>query len=119
MFSLQLTLNLITFLEQPSLCMKWARSKQSTAVRDLYIAVAVLLRRHLAEVAGFAGNQKAYYDVDNSCLNTVLEKGTGIPVTLGLVYLLVTAIIDLHHVCFCFCMCVHICICISIEEYLS
>lgn len=45
--------------------------------------------RHLSEVAGFKGNQKAYYDVDNSCINMVLEQGTGIPITLGVVYMLV------------------------------
>lgn len=45
--------------------------------------------RHLAEGAGFTGNEKAYYSVDNSCFNKVLEQGTGIPISLGLLYILV------------------------------
>ena len=51
--------------------------------------VSRMVCRHLSEVAGFKGNQKAYYDVDNSCINMVLEQGTGIPITLGVVYMLV------------------------------
>lgn len=38
---------------------------------------------------GFYGNMKSYYEPDNSYLNRVLERRTGIPVTLALVYLLV------------------------------
>ncbi|MEK7727269.1 MAG: transglutaminase-like domain-containing protein [candidate division KSB1 bacterium] len=37
---------------------------------------------------GFYGNTKTYYDPDNTYLNRVLERRTGIPVTLSLVYLL-------------------------------
>ena len=36
---------------------------------------------------GFAGNRKAYYDPRNSFLNDVLDRGTGIPLTLGIVLL--------------------------------
>ncbi len=36
---------------------------------------------------GFAGNQRDYYDVRNSFLNEVLERRTGIPITLAVVYL--------------------------------
>ena len=45
--------------------------------------------RHLAQNAGFKGNETDYYDVDNSCFNRVLERGTGIPITLGLLYILI------------------------------
>jgi regulator of sirC expression with transglutaminase-like and TPR domain len=37
---------------------------------------------------GFYGNLNAYYEPDNSYLNRVLERRTGIPVTLSLVFLL-------------------------------
>jgi regulator of sirC expression with transglutaminase-like and TPR domain len=35
----------------------------------------------------FAGNRKAYYDPRNSFLNDVLDRSTGIPLTLGMVLL--------------------------------
>jgi regulator of sirC expression with transglutaminase-like and TPR domain len=36
---------------------------------------------------GFAGNAENYYDPRNSCLNEVLTKRVGIPITLSLVYM--------------------------------
>ncbi|HVF87355.1 MAG TPA: transglutaminase-like domain-containing protein [Pyrinomonadaceae bacterium] len=38
------------------------------------------------EELGFAGNQQNYYDPRNSLLNQVLERRTGIPITLSIVY---------------------------------
>ncbi len=38
---------------------------------------------------GFAGNSKDYYNPDNSILHRVLETHRGIPISLGVVYLLV------------------------------
>lgn len=43
------------------------------------------LREFLFEEQGFAGNAKDYYDPRNSCLNDVLERRVGIPITLSLV----------------------------------
>ncbi|MFN0152341.1 MAG: SirB1 family protein [bacterium] len=36
---------------------------------------------------GFSGNSLDYYDADNSYMNRVLDRRTGIPITLSLVYL--------------------------------
>lgn len=36
---------------------------------------------------GFTGNRERYADVRNSCLNQVLERRTGIPITLSIVYI--------------------------------
>ncbi len=36
---------------------------------------------------GFHGNRERYADVRNSCLNQVLERRTGIPITLAVVYI--------------------------------
>ena len=36
---------------------------------------------------GFNGNQERYDDPRNSCLNEVLDRRTGIPITLSLVYM--------------------------------
>ncbi len=40
------------------------------------------LRRFLFEDEGFAGNADDYYDPRNSCLNDVLDRRLGIPITL-------------------------------------
>ena len=45
------------------------------------------LLQFLAERRGFRGNQDDYYDRRNSFLTEVLERHTGIPITLTLVYL--------------------------------
>jgi regulator of sirC expression with transglutaminase-like and TPR domain len=43
------------------------------------------LREFLFEEEGLAGNREDYYDARNSCLNDVLERRLGIPITLALV----------------------------------
>lgn len=43
------------------------------------------LCRFLFHEVGFSGNQKEYYDARNSYLNDVLDRQTGIPITLSLV----------------------------------
>jgi regulator of sirC expression with transglutaminase-like and TPR domain len=45
------------------------------------------LNRLLFERHGFAGNTRDYYDPRNSLLNDVLERRTGIPITLSIVYM--------------------------------
>jgi regulator of sirC expression with transglutaminase-like and TPR domain len=47
------------------------------------------LGRYLFAEQGFRGNTKNYYEVDNSYLNRVLERRTGIPISLSVIYLLV------------------------------
>jgi len=46
-----------------------------------------VLSRLLFEDEGFGGNRQRYEDPRNSCLNDVLERRTGIPITLSVVYL--------------------------------
>ena len=41
----------------------------------------------LFEVEGFRGNQEDYYDPRNSFLNDVLDRKTGIPITLSVLYM--------------------------------
>ncbi len=43
--------------------------------------------QYLFEELKFTGNQADYYDPANSCLNEVLARKTGIPITLSLVYM--------------------------------
>jgi regulator of sirC expression with transglutaminase-like and TPR domain len=45
------------------------------------------LNKLLFEELGFAGNQSDYYDPRNSLLSDVLDRRTGIPITLSLVYM--------------------------------
>jgi len=45
------------------------------------------LNRYLFEEQGFTGNREQYEDPRNSFLNQVLERRTGIPISLALVYL--------------------------------
>jgi regulator of sirC expression with transglutaminase-like and TPR domain len=52
---------------------------------------ATILATYLFEECGFHGNREAYYDPRNSFLNDVLERRTGIPITLAIVLLEVGA----------------------------
>jgi regulator of sirC expression with transglutaminase-like and TPR domain len=45
------------------------------------------INHYLFETLGFQGNEQDYYDPRNSFLNEVLDRRTGIPITLSLVYL--------------------------------
>jgi regulator of sirC expression with transglutaminase-like and TPR domain len=64
-----------------------ARVKAAGAdLQDPSAAVAAL-NRVLFEEEGFSGNQSEYYDPRNSFLNEVLERKTGLPITLSLVYM--------------------------------
>lgn len=50
------------------------------------LAQARALADHLHGVNGFRGNAGSYFDPANSCINVVLERRLGIPITLALVY---------------------------------
>ncbi len=45
------------------------------------------LNRHLFEELRFAGSREKYEDPRSSCLNEVLDRRTGIPITLAVVYM--------------------------------
>jgi regulator of sirC expression with transglutaminase-like and TPR domain len=48
---------------------------------------ATLLAEYLFSERAMTGNRLAYHDPRNSCLNQVLDRGLGIPITLGVVYM--------------------------------
>ncbi|MBD3883462.1 tetratricopeptide repeat protein [Phormidium tenue FACHB-886] len=55
---------------------------------ELYpLRIIQTLNRYLYEDLGFSGNSESYYDPRNSFLNQVIDRRTGIPITLSLVYL--------------------------------
>ena len=43
--------------------------------------------QYLFQELGLRGNQSDYYDPRNSCINDVLERGLGIPITLSVIYI--------------------------------
>lgn len=45
------------------------------------------INRYLFTELGFAGNREQFDDPRNSCLNEVLDRKTGLPITLALVYI--------------------------------
>jgi regulator of sirC expression with transglutaminase-like and TPR domain len=45
------------------------------------------LNAYLFEERGFRGNTAEYYDPRNSFLNTVIDRGLGIPITLSVIYM--------------------------------
>ncbi len=47
------------------------------------------LNRYLFTERGFKGNTKNYYEVENSYINRVIDRRTGIPISLSVVYLLI------------------------------
>ena len=57
---------------------------QGTTLPEQHIAE---LNRYLFEEKGFTGNIDNYYALGNNFLNVVLEKKTGIPITLSVVYI--------------------------------
>ena len=64
------------------------------AASDPKIAIEVI-NRVLFREEGFHGNDDNYYEVENSLLETVMSRHTGIPITLSIVYMAVAAEIGL------------------------
>jgi regulator of sirC expression with transglutaminase-like and TPR domain len=58
------------------------------------LRVIQVINQYLYDELGFSGNTNDYYDPRNSYLNDVLERRTGIPITLSLVYLEIARRID-------------------------
>lgn len=58
------------------------------------LRIIQVINQYLFDDLGFSGNQEDYYDPDNSYLNQVIERRTGIPITLSLVYLEIAKRID-------------------------
>jgi regulator of sirC expression with transglutaminase-like and TPR domain len=62
-----------------------ARLAHAAAKRPMEAIEAI--NRQLFEIEGFRGNQEDYYDPRNSFLNDVIDRRTGIPITLSLLYM--------------------------------
>lgn len=60
-------------------------------------AIVDTVSRYLFEELGFCGNAGDYYDTRNSFLNEVIDRRTGIPITLAIVYLEVARHLELPY----------------------
>src|SRR5215472_2396340 len=72
-----------------------ARRRLSPLDSDHYAQV-MTLNEYLFSELRFVGNNTHYEDPRNSCLNEVLDRRTGIPITLALVYLEIARRAGLH-----------------------
>ena len=78
-------LNIETYLHQLDEMADVVRGRiQETTSPEQHIAE---LNRYLFQEKGFTGNTDNYYALGNNFLNFVLDKKTGIPITLGVVYI--------------------------------
>lgn len=72
-----------------------ASEVQERLPEQLYpLRIIQIINRYLYQDLGFTGNSADYYDPRNSLLNYVIDRRTGIPITLSLVYLEIARRID-------------------------
>lgn len=74
---------LIAQIEHPALEPKRELARIDDLAADAAAADVHQLRRYLFEQQRFAGNVDDYYDPRNSCLNDVLDRRLGLPITLS------------------------------------
>ncbi|HCF26055.1 MAG TPA: hypothetical protein DEV81_02260 [Cyanobacteria bacterium UBA11049] len=68
--------------------------QQQLPDRQYPLRIIQTINRYLYDDLGFTGNVADYYDPRNSFLNEAIERRTGIPITLSLIYLEVAQRID-------------------------
>ena len=64
-----------------------SRIKRGVSADDDAADIIMRMNHIIIEKEGFRGNRKDYYDPDNSFLNRVLDRKTGIPITLSIIYI--------------------------------
>ncbi len=65
---------------------EWGEEARARLAAERGVEKIAAFNSFMFEELGFAGNQQNYYDPRNSLLNQVLERRTGIPITLSIVY---------------------------------
>src|SRR5205085_9011239 len=58
-----------------------------TEPQEMPAETVAVINRVLFQEEGFTGNRESYYDIDNSYLDRVLTRRTGIPITMSIVYM--------------------------------
>lgn len=66
---------------------EWGETARARVARLSFDAAIEAFNQFMFEELNFTGNQTDYYDARNSFLNEVLERRTGIPLTLSIVYM--------------------------------
>lgn len=66
---------------------RWIEARTMERNDTSTLACIRAFNEYLFKDQGFLGNQSRYDDPRNSCLNEVLDRRTGIPITLSLVYM--------------------------------
>src|SRR5690606_38657912 len=62
---------------------------------EMYMEDVVdIINEQLFSVEGFRPDNRRFYDPENSYVNRVIERRTGIPITLSVIYLLVAERLD-------------------------
>jgi len=80
-------LNVAAYLQQIDAIAERTLSKMSFQSADRPLEAIQTINRQLFDVEGFRGNQEDYYDPRNSFLNEVMDRRTGIPITLSVLYM--------------------------------
>lgn len=68
--------------------------REQLPIESYPLKILKTINHYLYENLGFAGNIEDYYDPRNSFLNDVIDRRTGIPITLSLVYLAIAQRLD-------------------------
>jgi regulator of sirC expression with transglutaminase-like and TPR domain len=88
-------LNVSGYIERINALAERTASRLLSDAADRPMEAIKAINCQLFEIEGFRGNQQDYYDPRNSFLNDVIDRKTGIPITLSLLYMEVSRRIGL------------------------
>ncbi|MGH9427435.1 MAG: SirB1 family protein [Terriglobia bacterium] len=80
-------LNMTSYLERIAAVAERASAQLLADPVERPMEAIECINYQLFEVEGFRGNQEDYYDPRNSFLNDVIDRKTGIPITLSVLYM--------------------------------
>ena len=80
-------LNVSDYLERIDLLAERTSAQLRSDAVERPMEAIESINYQLFEIEGFRGNQEDYYDPRNSFLNDVLDRRTGIPITLSVLYM--------------------------------
>ena len=80
-------LNVSDYLERIDLLAERTSAQLHSDAAERPMEAIESINYQLFEIEGFRGNQEDYYDPRNSFLNDVLDRKTGIPITLSVLYM--------------------------------
>ena len=108
---LRATLNISQYIEYPDLDIEYYISRVLGMIRDVRVMlpdnpcsldIIETVNDYLFNKMGFRGNKDNYYEPGNSFLNDVVDKRTGIPITMSILYSYIANNIGLNSQGVCF-----------------